>query len=187
MTRSRIDAVLVERGLFPSREQARAAILAGEVRVDGRGRDQGRPARRRGRRRSRSPRGRGSSRAAETSSPGRSTPSRSTSPVCASSTSAPPPAGSPTACCSAERRQSVAVDVGYGQLAWSLRTDPRVDGRRAHEHPRRDPAELGRPVRPGGHRRLVHLPAQGAAAPRLAARCRRRAARGAGKAAVRSG
>jgi 23S rRNA (cytidine1920-2'-O)/16S rRNA (cytidine1409-2'-O)-methyltransferase len=33
MTRSRIDAILVDRGLFPSREQARAAVLAGEVRV----------------------------------------------------------------------------------------------------------------------------------------------------------
>ena len=33
MTRSRIDVLLVDRGLFPSREQARAALLAGEVRV----------------------------------------------------------------------------------------------------------------------------------------------------------
>src|SRR4051812_7369036 len=29
----RLDAVLVERGLFPSREQAQRAIMAGEVRV----------------------------------------------------------------------------------------------------------------------------------------------------------
>ena len=35
MSRRRIDAVLVDRGLFPSRERARAAILAGEVRVSG--------------------------------------------------------------------------------------------------------------------------------------------------------
>ena len=35
MTRRRIDAELAERGLFASREQARAAVLAGEVRVDG--------------------------------------------------------------------------------------------------------------------------------------------------------
>lgn len=33
--RRRIDAVLVDSGRFPSRERARAAILAGEVRVDG--------------------------------------------------------------------------------------------------------------------------------------------------------
>jgi len=32
----RLDALLVERGLLPSREQARAAVMAGEVRVDGR-------------------------------------------------------------------------------------------------------------------------------------------------------
>ena len=35
MTRRRIDAELAERGLFPSRERARAAVLAGDVRVDG--------------------------------------------------------------------------------------------------------------------------------------------------------
>jgi 23S rRNA (cytidine1920-2'-O)/16S rRNA (cytidine1409-2'-O)-methyltransferase len=33
---SRLDQLLVERGLFASREQARRAIMAGEVRVDGR-------------------------------------------------------------------------------------------------------------------------------------------------------
>ena len=49
VTRSRIDVLLVERGLFPSREQARAALLAGEVRVVRPGRHQGRSARRRGR------------------------------------------------------------------------------------------------------------------------------------------
>ena len=35
MTRRRIDAVLFDRGFFPSRERARAAVLAGEVRVAG--------------------------------------------------------------------------------------------------------------------------------------------------------
>jgi 23S rRNA (cytidine1920-2'-O)/16S rRNA (cytidine1409-2'-O)-methyltransferase len=34
-TRSRIDALLVERGLVESRQQARAVLLAGEIRVDG--------------------------------------------------------------------------------------------------------------------------------------------------------
>ena len=34
--RERIDAVLVERGLLATRQQARAALLAGEVRVEGR-------------------------------------------------------------------------------------------------------------------------------------------------------
>ena len=35
-TRTRLDAALVERGLVASRERARALILAGQVRVDGR-------------------------------------------------------------------------------------------------------------------------------------------------------
>ncbi len=34
--RERLDALLVGRGLFASRAQARAAVLAGEVSVDGR-------------------------------------------------------------------------------------------------------------------------------------------------------
>src|SRR4051812_6827591 len=33
--KSRLDLLLVERGLVPSRERARAVILAGQVRVDG--------------------------------------------------------------------------------------------------------------------------------------------------------
>ena len=33
--KSRLDVLLVERGLVPSRERARAVILAGQVRVDG--------------------------------------------------------------------------------------------------------------------------------------------------------
>jgi 23S rRNA (cytidine1920-2'-O)/16S rRNA (cytidine1409-2'-O)-methyltransferase len=34
--KSRLDVLLVERGLFASREQARAAVLAGDITVDGR-------------------------------------------------------------------------------------------------------------------------------------------------------
>ena len=38
----------------------------------------------------------------------------------------------------AERcRQGHAVDVGYGQLAWSLRTDERVVNMERNEHPQR--------------------------------------------------
>lgn len=36
MPRARLDQALVERGLFPSREKARRAILAGQVRISGR-------------------------------------------------------------------------------------------------------------------------------------------------------
>lgn len=35
MRNARLDVELVERGLFPTRERARAAVIAGEVRVDG--------------------------------------------------------------------------------------------------------------------------------------------------------
>jgi len=35
LTRTRLDTLLVDRGLVPSRERARAVILAGQVRVDG--------------------------------------------------------------------------------------------------------------------------------------------------------
>ena len=35
MAKQRLDLLLVERALFPSREKARAAIMAGEVFVDG--------------------------------------------------------------------------------------------------------------------------------------------------------
>ena len=41
-------------------------------------------------------------------------------------TSARPPAASPTSCCSAAPRASIAIDVGYGQLHPRLRHDPRV-------------------------------------------------------------
>ena len=39
---------------------------------------------------------------------------------------APRPAASPTCCCARGAAHVLAVDVGYGQLAWSLRTDERV-------------------------------------------------------------
>ncbi len=48
------------------------------------------------------------------------------SPAGAAWTRAPRPAASPTCCWAPGRPHVVAVDVGYGQLAWSLRTDPRV-------------------------------------------------------------
>ena len=39
---------------------------------------------------------------------------------------APPQADLLTACCKNGAAKVYAVDVGYGQLAWSLRNDPRV-------------------------------------------------------------
>lgn len=37
-----------------------------------------------------------------------------------------PPAGLLTVCCKMEPKRFYAIDVGYGQLAWKLRTDTRV-------------------------------------------------------------
>ena len=59
-------------------------------------------------------------------------------------------------------REVVAVDVGYGQLAWSLRSDPRVV-----VHDRQNVRELtpergGGAGRPGGGRPVVHLAHAGA-------------------------
>ena len=39
MPRSRLDVALVERGLFPNRSRAQAAVMAGRVRIDGRAAD----------------------------------------------------------------------------------------------------------------------------------------------------
>ena len=80
----------------------------------------------------------------------------------------------------------VAVDVGYGELAWSLRTDERV---RVHERTNvrtLDARGDRRPGRPRGRRPVVHLAAAGPArARRLRPRRRRPAAHG--QAAVRGG
>ena len=125
--RTRLDLLLVERGLAPSRERARALILAGHVRVNGRPEskagtpvpadaevtlDHTGPSLRQPRRRQARPRARRlrhrSRRAARRS------------------TSARRRAASPTCCCGAARRRVIALDVGHGQLDWTLRNDPRV-------------------------------------------------------------
>jgi 23S rRNA (cytidine1920-2'-O)/16S rRNA (cytidine1409-2'-O)-methyltransferase len=46
---------------------------------------------------------------------------------------APPPAASPTCCCGPGAAEVVAVDVGYGQLAWALRQRSPGRGARAHQ------------------------------------------------------
>ena len=78
----------------------------------------------------------------------------------------------------------VAVDVGYGQLAWSLRQDPRV---RVHDRTnvRERDAGAGRRSRGRGRRRpVVHLPRAGARRPARRDRTRRRPGAD-GEAAVR--
>ena len=53
------------------------------------------------------------------------------------STRAPRREGSPTSCCRRGAAHVIAIDVGYGQLAWVLRNDERVTALRADERPRR--------------------------------------------------
>ena len=80
----------------------------------------------------------------------------------------------------------VAVDVGYGELAWSLRTDERVRRARAHQRAHPDAGGDRRPRRPRRRRPVLHL---AAARPARADRLRRRRRRPAadGQAAVRGG
>ena len=61
------------------------------------------------------------------------------------------------------RPQVVAVDVGYGQLAWTLRSDPRVMVHRTYQRARTDRRRDRRTGRPRGRRSVVHLAGDGAA------------------------
>jgi 23S rRNA (cytidine1920-2'-O)/16S rRNA (cytidine1409-2'-O)-methyltransferase len=144
MTRRRADVVLVDRGLFPSREKARAAILAGDVRVDGE------PVSKAGAQIdpdaeievSRGPAyvSRGGDKLEGALEDFGVDPTGAVAMDVGSST------GGFTDCLLAHGAASVtAVDVGYGQLAWSLRNDSRV---RVHERTNirgADPEELGAP------------------------------------------
>jgi 23S rRNA (cytidine1920-2'-O)/16S rRNA (cytidine1409-2'-O)-methyltransferase len=144
MTRSRIDVILVERGLFPSREQARAALLAGEVRVSdqpvtkaGQLVDEAAPI-------EVAERPRFVSRGGDKLAGALDTFALDVSGLrivdVGSST------GGFTDCVLQRGASSVcAVDVGYGQLAWPLRNDPRVTVFERTNIRGADPAELGAP------------------------------------------
>ena len=124
-TRSRLDVALVERGIFPTRSRAQAAVMAGRVRVDGRPVDK----------------------------PGTSVGARAELQVAggdeyvsrggvklavaldalgvevagARALDLGASTGGFTDCLLRRGAASViALDVGYGQLAWSLRQDARV-------------------------------------------------------------
>ncbi len=144
MTRRRIDAILVDRGLFPSREQARSAVLAGDVRVAGF------PVTKAGslvdedaaievaqRRRFVS---RGGDKLAGALAVFELDVAGARAVDVGAST------GGFTDCLLQEGAVSVvAVDVGYGQLAWSLRTDDRVTVLERTNVRHVDPVELGAP------------------------------------------
>ena len=144
MTRSRIDVILVERGLFPSREQARAALIAGEVRVSdqlvtkaGQLVDQAAPIAVADKQRFVS---RGGEKLAGALDTFRLDVSGLRVVDIGAST------GGFSDCVLQRGAASIsAVDVGYGQLAWSLRTDPRVTVFERTNIRTADPAEIGAP------------------------------------------
>jgi 23S rRNA (cytidine1920-2'-O)/16S rRNA (cytidine1409-2'-O)-methyltransferase len=142
--RRRIDVALVERGLFSSRERARAAVLAGEVRVDGVtvtkaghaiGDDAVIDVVERARFVSRG----GEKLAGVLDALGVNVAGVRAIDVGAST-------GGFTDCLLQRGASSVvALDVGYGQLAWSLRTDERVRVVERTNIRNADSAELGAP------------------------------------------
>lgn len=144
MTRHRIDVLLVERGLFPSRERARAAILAGEVRVGGE------PVRKAGEQvdpdasievaeRPRFVSRGGDKLDGALARFGVPVSGRRAVDVGAST------GGFTDRLLRGGAVSVVAVDVGYGQLAWSLRNDDRVTVFERTNVRKADPVELGAP------------------------------------------
>ena len=130
MVKTRLDALLVERGLFESRSRAAAAVMAGEVRLGGAGARAPKPGQlvagdvelRLAEGRRYASRG-GIKLARGLNALGLDPRGRHCLDVGAST-------GGFTDCLldrGAER--VVAVDVGYGELAWRLRQDPRVEVR----------------------------------------------------------
>ena len=156
--RERLDKVLVDRGYAASRERARGwswpAPCASPIASSTRPGRWSPPTRR-----SASPAAISrTSAAAASSSPARSTRWRSTSPAGVVLDVGASTGGFTDCVLQRGARAVIAVDVGYGQLAWSLRQDPRVTllerTNVRHLEPQRLPA--GRPRR---GRRLVHLAA----------------------------
>jgi 23S rRNA (cytidine1920-2'-O)/16S rRNA (cytidine1409-2'-O)-methyltransferase len=144
MTRRRIDAVLVDRGLFASREWARAAVLAGEVRVAGEVVNKAGHAIEEDAIIEVAERQRFVSRGGEKLSGALATFGLDVTGMRAIDVGAS--TGGFTDCLLQSNAKSVvAVDVGYGQIAWALRTDPRVTVFERLNIRAADPARLGAP------------------------------------------
>jgi 23S rRNA (cytidine1920-2'-O)/16S rRNA (cytidine1409-2'-O)-methyltransferase len=144
VSRRRLDVTLAERGLFGSREQARAAVIAGEVRVNGDVVTKAGHAVADGDSLEVAERPRYVSRggvklAGALDTFGLDVDGWSAVDVGAST-------GGFTDCLLQRgAAHVVAVDVGYGQLAWSLRTDDRVTAVERTNIRHVDPVELGAP------------------------------------------
>ena len=121
----RLDQALVQRGLFPSRHQAQSAIMAGEVRIDGRVAAKASDSVLEGHEISVSPRSRyvgrgGIKLEGAIGHFGISCEAKVGLDIGAST-------GGFTDCLLQHGARKVfAVDVGHGQLAWKIRDDPRV-------------------------------------------------------------
>jgi 23S rRNA (cytidine1920-2'-O)/16S rRNA (cytidine1409-2'-O)-methyltransferase len=127
MAKRRLDSLLAERGLFPSRSRAAASVMAGEVRVGSEGRRAAKPgelvdpeeALSIDEARAFVSRG-GLKLANALDATGLDVSGRRALDVGAST-------GGFTDCLLQRgAREVIALDVGYGALAWSLRSDPRV-------------------------------------------------------------
>lgn len=124
--KKRLDVLLTEKGLFPSRERARAVIMAGQVYVDGQKSDKpGTPVDEEASVEVRGDTLRYVSRGGLKLEKAMSVfPVTLAGAVCADIGAS---TGGFTDCMLQNGAQKVyAVDVGYGQLAWNLRKDPRV-------------------------------------------------------------
>ena len=144
MTRRRIDAVLTERGLFPSRERARAAVLAGDVRVDGEVVSKAGHLVDEDSEIAIAARQRFVSRGGEKLAGALEVFGVDVSGARAIDVGAS--TGGFTDCLLQNGASGVvALDVGYGQLAWSLRTDPRVTVLERTNVRSVDPDEVGAP------------------------------------------
>ena len=125
MKKARLDAVLVERGLFESADRAKAVIMSGSVLVEGRRADKpGMPVHPGAEITVREKPGyvsRGGQKLAKALECFGISPGGRTCIDCGAST------GGFTDCLLKNGAKTVyAVDVGYGQLSWALRNDPRV-------------------------------------------------------------
>lgn len=124
--RVRLDAALVDRGLAPNRSQARALVLEGRVSIDGQpARTPGQPVREGQRLAVRERETAYASRGGEKLASGLD--AFGVDPAGLVALDAGASTGGFTDCLLRRgARRVYAVDVGYGQLAWALRSDPRV-------------------------------------------------------------
>ncbi|MGH2453242.1 MAG: TlyA family RNA methyltransferase [bacterium] len=146
MTRERLEALLVERGLAPTRAHARAAVMAGEVRVDGQPAAKAGALVNRGAALTLEPRRRRyASRGGTKLAHALATFGLNTAGIVALDVGAST-GGFTDALLQGGAARVYAVDVGTGQLDWRLRRDPRVVVRERTHAARLTEAAVPEPV-----------------------------------------